>query len=267
MSQIRIYAILLLSFGLCWLATISIRSDAVYQSVHSAGHRFSEIVPSGKDVGSQGFDAQYVRIEPAMYYEKPPELLSPLPPGVKPLARFQAGRNEHLMIPLFGIFIMMCALITVSLINRGRTPSSQRERGMLYAKIMLVYGLTTASCVFVLMLFRLFLTGVDDGLIERALVTGAKGNVFHYAQQTLSMSFGSLMMLYAGVGITLYMVLAWIGVRMHGVGVQELELAQEPRESIGARVLRTIGYATLACANLYLILAPWTNTMFGKFFG
>jgi hypothetical protein len=267
MSQVRIFAILLLSFGLCWLATISIRSDSVYQSVHSAGHRFSTIVPSGKDIGSQKFDDQYVRIEPAMYYKTPPKLSSPLPPGLKPLARFETGRNEHVLVPMFGVFIMMCALMSVSVVNREQSSGSQRERGLMYARITLVYGLCTAACVLGLMLFRLFLTGVDDGLIERASVTGASGNVFHYAQQTLSMSFVSLIMLYAGAGIMLYLVLTWFGIRMHGVSIQEHTLAEESNGFVGPRLLRTLGYATLACANLYLILAPWTNTMFGKFFG
>ncbi len=249
------------------MSTYSIRTESVYRSVHDMGYRFSSIVPRGKDTGSARFDAQYVRVEPAMYYKEPPVLSEALPVNTKPLARFKAGREEHLIIPAVGMMVVVLALIGVYLIRPDLRASLARDREMKLTKLTAVFTLIAAVSIGATMLFRLFLTGVDDGLIARASTIGDSGHVFHYTQQTLSMSYASLMMLYTGVGLATFLVLVWIGLRVLPVDQERLLTREEtPQKTLISgliKPLRFAGYALLIGINLMLVLAPWTNTMWG----
>lgn len=267
MSKIRVISILLAGFLVSWLCTYSIRSESVYRSVHDMGYRFSAIVPHGKDTGSARFDAQYVRIEPAMYYKKPPVLSEPLPVNTKPLDRFKAGREEHLIIPAAGMMVVVLALISVLAIRSDLRASLACDRDLKLTKLSGMFTLIAAVSIAGTMLFRLFLTGVDDGLIARASTIGNSGHVFHYTQQTLSMSYASLMMLYTGVGLATFLVLVWIGLRVLPVDQERLVTREDtPRNTLVSgliKPLRFAGYALLIGINLMLVLAPWTNTMWG----
>lgn len=231
------------------------------------GYRFSSIVPRGKDTGSARFDAQYVRIEPAMYYKKPPVLSEALPIKTQPLARFKAGREEHLIIPAAGVMVVMLALVGVFVIRPDLRASLARDRDLKLTKLTAVFTLIAAVSIGATMLFRLFLTGVDDGLIARASTIGNSGHVFHYTQQTLSMSYASLMMLYTGVGLATLLVLVWIGLRVLPVDHERIVTREDtPQNMLVSRLikpLRFAGYALLIGVNLMLVLAPWTNTMWG----
>lgn len=268
MSKIRVISILLAGFLVSWLSTYSIRSESVYRSVHDMGFRFSAMVPHGKDTGSARFDAQYVRIEPAKYYKKPPVLSEPLPIDTKPLARFKAGREEHLIIPAAGMMVVVLALISVLAIRSDLRASLACDRDLKLTKLTGMFTLIVAVSIGATMLFRLFLTGVDDGLIARASTIGDSGHVFHYTQQTLSMSYASLMMLYTGVGLATFLVLVWVGFRVLPVDQEHLISRDEvaPRKTLVSRMFRPLrfaGYALLIGINLMLVLAPWTNTMWG----
>jgi hypothetical protein len=265
--KIMVIAILLVGFVVSWASTYSIRNDKVYRSVHDMGYRFSTIVPHGKDIGPAGFDAQYVRVEPAMYYKKPPVLSEPLPVNTKPLDRFKAGREEHLIIPAVGMMVVVLALISVLAFRPDMRAAMAHDRGLMLSKLTGALTLIAVVSIAGMMLYRLFLTGVDDGLIARASTVSDSGHVFHFAQQTLAMSYASLMMLYTGVGLATYLVLVWFGLRMMALD----QVRQYPRENsswdkLNSRpitLLRFAAYAFLVSINLVLILAPWSTTIWG----
>lgn len=274
----RITAILIAGFLLSWVITFTVRVDPMYRSIHSVGERFSHIVPRGYDKGAHNFEAQYVRVEPSSYYNDPAELLAKydLDLDLKPNPRTDIAKREQLIVPGVGIMIVIASLITIVICRRNCIERLRGGGDGSFTRLTL--GLT-AMCVLsvgALLCFRLFLTGVDDGLIKRAAIGSAQaqsyyeGNLTLYgyydANLTLSMSFTSLMMVYIGVGITLYTVLTWFGLRMWTSAHQEYPEVERNVGYARMRTLRWAGYATLACTSTLLILAPWTNTMLGKFF-
>ncbi len=254
---------LIVGFVLAWAMTFIVRIDPLYQSVHSMGERFSHIVPVGHDIGTQSFQSQYVRIEPSWYYEPQTPFMKDL--GLPARPRTKILQRERLFIPSAAMAIVVLSLMTMeSSRRRSGTPWDRRASRRMFVTCA---GMTLTCVLFVgiLMCFRLFLTGVDDGLIQSGALMSNSPEIHRFdGNQTLAMSYASLMLLYCGAGMLVYFVLTWIGIRAWPMREQAITtVSSEPISIVYARPLRFIGISFVLAANLLLIFAPWTSTMLG----
>ena len=268
MQVLKILLVFTLGFALIWLVTLSVRVDALYVSVHNAGYRFSKVVPTGDDIGSHRFSNQFVRIEPASYYSLPSKRPAYLDQPVEPAPRIISAKKERLVLP--GVLTLMGALsmLTLTLARRGyaRTHPDSRQRSLLQASVGVCAGGILLGIGF--MLFRVFLTGIDNALIARATQVGSEMQQYYIARQTLSMSWPTLVMLYLGIAMLAYPVMTAIGVRVMGIGEQSLgstskRNANDGDVSLTYRIMNGMFASCYVLLMLSFLLSPWTNTILG----
>lgn len=261
----RLTLTLVVGFVLAWAMTFVVRIDPLYQSVHSMGERFSQVVPVGHDIGTQSFQSQYVRIEPSWYYQPQAEFMKDL--GLPARPRTELVQRERTFLAAAAISIVVLSLLTVNGLRRRSEEHSDLRVNRRMFVTCVGMTLTCVLAVGVIMCFRLFLTGVDDGLIERGAMTSNSPDVHRFnGNQTLAMSFSSLVLLYSGAGMLLYIALTWIGIRSCGPQTQDMTTVTDEQGSIiQAKPLRYLGVSFILAANLALIFAPWTCTMLGLF--
>ena len=256
---------LIAGFVLAWAMTFIVRIDPLYQSVHSMGERFSHIVPVGHDIGTHSFQTQYVRIEPSWYYQPQAGFMKDL--GLPARPRTEIVQRERMFLPAASIAIVVLSLMTME--GTRRRSGTQWDRRASRRMFVTCAGMTLTCVLFVgvLMCFRLFLTGVDDGLIEKGSLTSNSAEIHRFnGNQTLAMSYTSLMLLYTGAGMLLYFVLTWIGIRAWPMQDQPMtSVSNEAVRLIHAKPLRYMGVTFVLATNLLLIFAPWTSTMLGLF--
>jgi hypothetical protein len=260
-NLIRPALILASGFLVSWVLTYTVRLDSVYISVHRIGERFSQIVPVGHDTGPQEFRLQYVRVEQGWHYW--PQTQSARDLNLPERSRTKFARREHLILPAAALAITLLSVFTA----RGLHSFSG---GVHFStRLLLTNSLFSVLFVGVLVLLRVFLTGVDDGLIQTARLQSAYSDLFKYSgHRTLSMSLNSLIMVYLGVGLAAYLSQVWIGSRMIMVDHDRNHTWGERIGSIGTfprsnRPMNIAGKAIFIGIILMLILAPWTNTWWG----
>lgn len=247
--------------------TAVIHADTLYSSLHWVGERLSTVLPLGNDLSTENFAHQYVRIEPGSYYREPSVIVAGLQSEPRPRISWLA--RERTLLALGGTLVALFSLFSVCHLRRSRSAGRDEAEESLITTL----GITGLSIVAVtgMVASRIVLTGVDEGRKIAALQVGDDGTpLWISGNSTLAMDMRSLAMLYVGSAILLYTCATWLGLRLskprRGSGG---EPEQDGGQSLSGSIhlARGLGYATIATASLFLILAPWTNTILWKITG
>ncbi|MCR9076428.1 MAG: hypothetical protein NXI07_10365, partial [bacterium] len=150
--------------------------------------------------------------------------------------------------------------------GHARAHPDSGRRSLLHASFGVCAGGVLLGIGF--MLFRVFLTGIDNALIARATQLGSQMQQYYIARQTLSMSWPTLVMLYLGIAMLAYPVMTAIGVRVMGIGEQKLGSssqrdAKDGDASLTYRIMNGMFASCYVVLMLSFLLSPWTNTILG----
>lgn len=267
MQALKVILIFVLGFAAIWVVSLGIRIDAAYFSVQNAGYRFSSIVPTGSDIGSHQFSSQYVRIEPAVYYTEPSKRPAFVESPLDPAPRVVTARKERLAIASVITVVGLLSTLTLVLASRERSRddrATRRRKLVRSAALICVCGVLLGGGF---MFFRVFITGVDNGLIARATELGSESQAFYKASETLSMSWPTLVMLYLGVAMIAYPIMTSLGLRVMGIARRGQSTASRPPDhagpSLAHRIMNGMFASCYAILMLAFLLSPWTNTILG----
>ncbi len=121
------------------------------------------------------------------------------------------------------------------------------------------------SVLFVL--YRVFLTGVDDAMMSRTTYVIPGSTTVQYAgNSTLSMTAPTLLMLYCGFVMIIIPIMFAAGMRSMGVP-SYIVGEQSERVPFSHRSLFSIYAFSYVLITLMLITAPWSTTLFNVFLG